>query len=452
VTARRVSWHGVALAAVLGCLGVQPVDAASAAADAAADAGFEQTLDQMKVLLERSEFEQAYALAKSQEVEGEGDAAFDFFFGLAALESGRFNEASFALERAAIAAPDEPRIRFDLARALTLSGNFDAARRELARLESETVPDGLRAAAVAWRARLEEVAAAAGRQVAMFVETTAGHDTNINSATTQGGIDTPLGSFTLDESAQASEDEYANLAAGIVYAMPFSKTTGIDVSAGLTWKDNFDSSTFDLGTLRLESAYTFAAGATSVRVGGRTQLVLLDRERFQHAGGIVASASRPLGGGWNGALTAAATAVRYNGDHVRDTNQYLLALSVGRQVGAVYHALSAYGADEPARDDTAGEHNGRTFRGAGYGLQWQVQPDVVALVALGWQATEYDAPQPLFAVVRDDEQVTARLGLAWALARGMTLRGEYRYTDVDGNIPVYRYDRHEVEATLRIAF
>lgn len=418
-------------------------------------------LDELKQLLERGEFEQAYALGKAREVEAEGDPAFDFFLGLAALETGRFNEASFALERAAIVEPEEARIRFELARSFYLGGNFDAARLELAQLRDASVPAELRAAAEAYAARIDEAEQAMGRRMLLFVETSGGHDTNINSATTLGGFSTPTGSGVLNDSSRATDDAYGNLAAGFVYAMPFSKSTGVDVSGGITYKDNVDTSAFDLGTVRLESGYSIGLGDATLRLGARMQAVVLDKERFQHAGGLVAALTYPLDGGWTGNLIAGATAIRYQGDHLRDTNQYLVAASVGRQFGPVLHSFSVFAADEPARDDSFGKYNGRDFLGVGYGTQWQIRPDVAALLAVGWQATRYDALNPVFScttcvppvrVVRDDDQFTGRLGMTWALSSALSVRGEYRYSDVDSNIDLYRYDRHEIEATLRVAF
>jgi len=82
---------------------------------------------QMNALIELGRYQDAYALAQTGLFDYEGEANFDFAYGLAALESGRPDEATFAFERIAANNAGQQRVRLELARAYFLSQNYAAA-------------------------------------------------------------------------------------------------------------------------------------------------------------------------------------------------------------------------------------------------------------------------------------------------------------------------------------
>ena len=84
----------------------------------------------IKALYAQGQFEQAYQLGRAAEFNWEGDPEFDFNYGLAAIESGHYEDAIFALERVVFLRPDILRLRLELARAHFLNENFVAARAE----------------------------------------------------------------------------------------------------------------------------------------------------------------------------------------------------------------------------------------------------------------------------------------------------------------------------------
>ena len=59
----------------------------------------------IKTLFAQGQFEQAYELGRAAEFNWEGDPEFDFNYGLAAIESGHYEDAIFALERVVFHAP-----------------------------------------------------------------------------------------------------------------------------------------------------------------------------------------------------------------------------------------------------------------------------------------------------------------------------------------------------------
>ncbi|MES2664225.1 MAG: tetratricopeptide repeat protein, partial [Pseudomonadota bacterium] len=89
-------------------------------------------IDQLHTLMNAQDFERAYAVALSQSENHQGDAAFDFYFGWAALETGHPDQAVIALERTLMINPDQPRARLELARAYSQLHQWDLAEEQLA--------------------------------------------------------------------------------------------------------------------------------------------------------------------------------------------------------------------------------------------------------------------------------------------------------------------------------
>ena len=82
-----------------------------------------------------------------------------------------------------------------------------------------------------------------------------GSDDNINSATSNGLVDTPLiGQIELDQAGQQTEDQFSNTKINLNYNYPFTRDRSLDVNVGLIHLDNFDTDQFDIDSLRGEVA------------------------------------------------------------------------------------------------------------------------------------------------------------------------------------------------------
>lgn len=152
------------------------------------------------------QYQQAYDLGLDNLEEWEGDPQFDFAYGLAALESGEPNEAVFALKRVSATAPSgvlRDRARLGLARAYFVTNNLTAAENLFNTVLATNPPDNVRKNIEAF---LQLIEARRNQQSPTFnwtVASAVGQDGNINSATSNGFIDTPLiGQIELDPNGQ----------------------------------------------------------------------------------------------------------------------------------------------------------------------------------------------------------------------------------------------------------
>jgi len=94
--------------------------------------------DQIKLLIEQGNPSAAYAFAKKHP-ESLGDPEFDFFFGVAAIDSGSAGEGVLALERYLANFPLDLQGRLELARGYFVLGELARAREEFTEV-LKTVP------------------------------------------------------------------------------------------------------------------------------------------------------------------------------------------------------------------------------------------------------------------------------------------------------------------------
>jgi tetratricopeptide (TPR) repeat protein len=405
----------------------------------------------IKELVAQGQFQRAYEQATASEARYEGDPEFDFYYGMAALESGYFPEAIFAFERVVFAQPGNLRVRLELGRAHFLAGNYAAAEAEFQRVLTRDPPQTVRANIRTFLERIEIARRQQRRELGGWVDARLGNDSNINSATSDGTIDTPLGNFDLVQDGREQDDDFVRFELGGAWKEPLTKDSNLDVSARWQQKDNRSTDAFDLGVGVIEAGYGRTVENGRYRIGVRLQNVTLDNDRFQNGYGLTGSWDLSIAQNWILSLTGAITALRYADDHVRDTDQFLGSATLIRPQGNFMHTLSVYGAVEPARDDDRGEHNGRNFFGALYGVQY-LSDDWQPYLRLGIQDVGHVEDHPVFAKEREDLTLTAALGARYSLMDSLQLTAEASWTDVDSNLGIFEYERFLVEAGLRVTF
>ncbi len=127
--------------------------------------------------------QQAYDLALIDLEEGEGDPAFDFYYGVAAIDSGHLNEGVFALERVLLVQPGHLRARLELARGYFLLREDSRAQQEFKAVLAQNPSENVRANVQRF---MDAIRLREGRYrptSSAFVEAGFGHDTNVSSST-----------------------------------------------------------------------------------------------------------------------------------------------------------------------------------------------------------------------------------------------------------------------------
>src|SRR5262245_52948313 len=146
--------------------------------------------DDVQALLEKGDAAAAYELGRKNR-DQLGNPAFDFYFGIAAIDSGHAGEGVLALERYVITFPDNLSARLQLARGYFALGEDVRARDEFEALRAQK-PDPQTAATLdrfldAIRLRESRYTPTGG----VYVELGVGYDSNVNGGVANANIFLP---------------------------------------------------------------------------------------------------------------------------------------------------------------------------------------------------------------------------------------------------------------------
>ncbi|MEX0902678.1 MAG: tetratricopeptide repeat protein [Pseudohongiellaceae bacterium] len=416
----------------------------------------------MQSLNSDEQYQQAFALGLDNLAEWEGDSAFDFALGTAAIESGNPNEAVFAFERVAATAGDSvlrQRARLELARAYFLTENLTAAENLFVAVLDTNPPANVRNNIQAF---LELIDTRRDAQRATFTWSLAsniGSDDNVNSATSNGLIDTPLiGEIELNPDGQQTEDNFSSTTLGMVYRRPFTRDAFIGASVNLNHSDNFDSDQFDLDSLRSEVSWNWGSQTNRFRHGVTLSKVNLDGESFQQAVGLNSSWQRQGQNGWYQSLSGSFSQIRYDTgsnpqNDLRDVNQLLFTAGLTKITQDLTHSLTLYHADEDPRASGNGEHNGRRFTGLAYSTLYRFTPAHTPFFRISVQEVDHIDEHPVFFNdQRSDSNKSLTLGWTWRVMQNLNLLAETSWTDNESNIPLFEYTRFKYQAGFRYQF
>lgn len=418
-----------------------------------------------RALLEQQQAETAFALLKAEEGALAGNFDFDYLLGIAALDSAQPLEAVFALERAVDLEPDSGPARAELARAYAALGESGNARKEFATLKAMSLPEDVERRIDQYLVAIDVYDQATRTQYRPYVQVGLGFDSNVNSATDVSSVAIPSFNnvrFELAEDSRELDSAIWDLGAGVSFTSPLSTAAGLSLYGGidldhrLTLNEADFTSTDAGGQLGLH----LRRGNEQFRVGAEAQRLKVD-------GASVVNADREVGGfngQWQHAFAthsqlttfAQFSMVRFPDQRVRNVNRATGGVGYGHQFlnvgGKPVLVVSAFGGNEWAQNELRGGHFGRSFFGGRIGGQIALDEKSVAFASLTIQTSDYDARDPTFLKVREDDFVDLSVGYRYQFNRNWSVTPSFRYNNNSSNLITSDYDRFEGIVTVRNDF
>ncbi|MEX1197274.1 MAG: porin family protein [Pseudohongiellaceae bacterium] len=419
-------------------------------------------VDRLDALVTEGEYQQAYELANSELFEWEGDPEFDLLYGLAALESGNPNEAVFALERVSNSAPQRTqrlRARLELARAHFATGNLDASENLFRNVLESDPPQNVRDNITVFLGLIDNQRRQQRSSTDFEIAANGGHDNNVNSATANALIDTPLiGQVELNPDGRKTADEFMEWNGSLRHRRPLRRNLAVEVDATLNSRDNLSTDDFDLDTLRSGVSAVYTQANHRLRGGLNVQRAWLKGDGFQTSAGLTGSWQRSGGGSWYQTASLSLNAIRYDNapdsprNDLRDVNQALISGGLIRVSAPWTHSLNVFYANESALRE-AGRHNGRRFHGAAYSGIWDFSDQHQPYARVSLQEVRHKGRHPVFFEhTREDTQLSATAGWRWQYNGQLEVNGELMYMDADSNITLFDYSRFRFQAGVRYRF
>ncbi len=453
ITRRSVRVTGVALLVVHAAMAAMVAPAADTVALAPSPADAQATLARARELLLAGKAEEARALLAPRELDWSGAPAFDYLYGVAALDTGHPADAVFSLERVLAAQPDFDGARMELARAQFESGDLAAAREQFRYLASRQPPAEADRVIGRYLDAIDARAGVRGQRWSAFVETGAGYDSNANGSTSSH----TFGGFDLDPVNVETDSPYFTLAGGVDHSTGFANGLASASGLRLDYRNNADAHFVDQAVASAATNLYWSGGPWRASGGVNGFYGWLDGDPHESYLGLNAGAGRLLGDVWEIGARVSAGPLRYHQDALEtlDVDRYLGALTLTR-----YHAgtagarvaLSLIGGRDDATEDASLFGNDKL--GARLAANWPLGANFGLYTEAGYLASDYDDGAGFFdgsgLTHREDDQYTALVSANvenWPAA-GWTVTPHVRYVRNDSTISLYEYDRWEAGFVL----
>lgn len=415
--------------------------------------------DQLRILVEQGRSAEAHALGTKHPDEL-GKPEFDFYFGIAAIDSGHAGDGVLALERYVVQFPANDRARLELARGYFVLGEMLRAREEFEAVARRNPPPPVQATIDRF---LDSIRAQESRYTTttgLWLELGAGHDSNVNSGVGNGLITIPaFGNLQL-QLAQAgvrSGDKFLSIAGGAHASVPVAP--GVAIQGGLQFDGKFQSTAFDR---QFDQTNLAAFGGVSVikdrdlfRANVSYSTMEVDYTRFRHVAA--------LGGEWHRQLDERNTVsgflqyarLDYPSSPVRDADFYAIGTgwrhTIQHRLQPILQLQALAGREKndfsPERRDLS-----RDLVTLRAGVSLTPAPKWGLSAGANYTKSRFKGPDALFNATRDDDFVGLDAAISYRWSKKLTVKGEYAYTDNRSNLALYQYDRSVIAVKVRYEF
>lgn len=407
--------------------------------------------EDIKALLEKGKARDAYQSGKAHP-DQLGNPEFDFFFGIAAIDTGHSAEGVLALERYVLNVPGDTRARLELGRGYFMEGDDARARDEFTALLALNPPENVKTAIHRYldaiKAREEKYKTTASA----YVEAGLGYDDNVNSGVAGADIVLPLlGPVQVIDAGVKRGDVFSVLAAGGQVSKPVAPGVNLFGAAQAESRLHQSEDTYDLGSLGASAGIGWREKENLWRGSLFASTLSVDNARYRDIGGATAEWHRQLDEQRSFYLFGQYAQLSYAGfNQVRDSD-FQAAGGGYRQVFAlpwqpVLTLAANFGKErnQENRDDLS-----RHVHGLNLALGLAPAPKWGVAAGLAYQRSDYDARDPFLDVARQDGYTALNLSATYFMQPHLSIRGELSGARNQSNLELYQYTRNSAALKLR---
>lgn len=370
--------------------------------------------------IEAGEFQKAYRLATQEFDLYAGKPAFDYLYGLAALNSGAKEEASFAFERVLINAP-----------------SHTTAREYFTKLH----PGGERS-----------------MQSNYHLIARVGADSNINTATSNGRLFSflpLLGDFKLPPDGKEQSDNFVRVIATADWQHALTANQSLFIAAYFEQQENLSSHTFDRSTYSAQGALNLHKDTFTLRYPILFEALYYDNQpyRFTGSAGIEYVPNNVWTEPYTFSYFANVGGLRFHRLAYKDVDFVNAGVRgyIQTPLPTIKMNADLYLGRNHSRHHR-GRHHGNKNGGLLGRVSWDITSSQNILITFGYQRDDYDAPNPLYRKERMDDIFTGSLGWEWHLSPKFAWETLASYKRVDSNLSLFDHKRKVIETGLHYQF
>lgn len=408
-------------------------------------------------LMKGSRANEAYTLLIPHQSERAGDPDYDYLLGIAALDSGRANEAVFALERVLAVNPNHLQARAEIARAYFATGEIAASQHEFETVKQQNPPREVNATIEKFLDAIERARAGEKTTVRGYLEAAIGDDSNVNSATSSSQVAIPVfgGAIaTLSASGVKLHDSFTSVSGGVSVRHPFSPKWAVFGGASFNQRINSSKDTFETKGMDGNLGVNLTRDDDNYSAAVQLQSFSVDNNRYRDAAGLTAQWMRNLGNSSQASAYIQYTDLSYPGQDVRNADRYVLGGAYARALGGEYTPIVFAGGyvGEESEQKANVPYLGHQLYGVRAGGELKINPQTTLFASASLEERSYGGQDPLFLMGRKDTQTDLRVGVSYVPAQYWTITPQLSYTRNDSNVIINEYDRTVLSVTLRRDF
>ncbi|HEY6094988.1 MAG TPA: surface lipoprotein assembly modifier, partial [Gallionellaceae bacterium] len=290
-----------------------------------------------------------------------------------------------------------------------------------------------------------------------YVEFTVGHDSNVNTATSNKQIAVPFfggAVMTMNDSGVANSDNFGSLGAGLNFRHSFNPEWAIVGGANVNQRNNSTQKTFNTGYADANFGLSRTDGNDNYMAVLQVQGFNLDGVRYRDAAGVSGQWQRNLDSGSQVGSYFQYTSLTYPDQTFRNADRYVLGGTYATPLASATPTIvyaGAYVGAEQARESNA-SYLGNTLFGGRVGGEMKLSAQYTLLASLSLESRMYGGDDPLFLTKRNDTQADLKAGINYMPAQQWTIGASIAYTSNDSNIAINKYDRTLFSVSLRRDF
>ncbi|MDA8109226.1 MAG: hypothetical protein M0015_11425 [Betaproteobacteria bacterium] len=412
--------------------------------------------EEVKSLVDANRMAEAYAYGL-QHREAFGEPSFDFYFGIAAVDTGHAGEGVLALERYILRYPDNVSARLQLARGYFILGQDARAREEFEALRKLSPPPDIAATIDRYLDAIRLRETRYTLSTGLYIEAGVGTDSNVNGGVADANITLPaLGPVIVAQAGTKQSDTFTLLGLGGYVSNPIAPGIALYGNGEASLKSNSKQSNrqYDLGNYALGGGVSMLREKNLYRLGVSTTLLELGSSRFLSTTGLQVQWQRQLSELQAFTLGAQTARLDYpgansprNADFVGVTAGYRRLFSYAWQPILSAELSAGHQRSLASRPDlvpnTWGGRIGVSFTPA---PKWGVSADYL------YQKSNYEGSDVILGVTREDRYEAYDAAVSYLYTRHLSFRGELTSARNRSNIELYSFPRDIVLFKVRYEF
>jgi tetratricopeptide (TPR) repeat protein len=395
-------------------------------------------------LMNEGKFKDAYDLLNKNYQAHKDDLQINFMLGQCAFELQKFDEAIKYYQFILSKDPSAHRVRLELARALTASGQFKEAKKEfqavLATNPPPVVGENIK--------RFIEMIEA---QKNWYARVSVGYlyDSNVNAGPTAKSVLMFGVPFELSKDARERSDNGEMVSASFGYLSPMTKTFAWQSEFSISHTGYFRYHEFNSEIYSMSTGPSFRNTKWVISLPVLFDYSEIGSDRYSYALGIspqiqyALSQNIILSASWTGQSKYYYTSKDRTGTAWSANGSLRFNMSQSMFIQTVYRHT-----EEDTRkaylDNKSDAINISFYTGLPMGMSLYLQPSI------SW--IKYKEKEAAYDRARDDIQYIVNANLSKDLGKGFGAALGYTYTRNDSNIAIYDYKRNQVTVQVSKAF